>query len=138
MIDSIFIHCTAQTLRYLFGFLVCDDTVSLDAFLNPSQHELVHSVKTKWMTSTAANDDSLTETYLSKCVAPTSVVMWFWNRSGQRRWLHSSLFTQFHYQSFEQYTAFLTCNADFYTKERYTTSFILCLYHVYTMFIACL
>lgn len=121
-ISSFFSKVTAPTLRYLFGFLVNHDTVTAHDFLYASPAKgTSHKICTRYMPE--SRNEEYTELYLDKCVAPTSVVVWFWNRTGQNKWLHYILLTGFNYQSFDQFSSFVECGFNFYTKERYVVFF---------------
>jgi len=132
IIASFFTNVTAPTIRSLFGFILNHRTTTFREFVSPPTNQDCFVVKTKWVLE-SGQSDTRTEKYLSHCVAPTSVVMWFWRRTGQDAWLPSLLLTGYHYQNFEQLKAYITCGFDFYTQQRYTdvhfsTMYIICIY----------
>ena len=118
-IGNMYVGVTAPTLRNLFGFILNDDGITYDEFMNPAADDECFTLRTKWIHKNDHKEDIRCEKYLSKCVAPTSVIMWFWRRTGQDSWLPSLLLTDYHYQSYDQFAAYIRCGFDFYTKERY-------------------
>ena len=136
IIAGFYSNVTTQTLSYLFGFIVNDYTLSAKRFLSTTSAEHSHFVTTAWI----HEDDTvktLRESYMNKCIAPSSVIIWFRDRTKQHELISALSITGWSYQSFKQYTALRGCLFDFYTKERYLDSiiFILSIYYTYIMYI---
>lgn len=128
-IASILTTVTFETQRYVFGLILNMPRISSADFLNPPAAAPCHTIRTRCVLN-GVRGKVQTERYLNNAIAPTSVVMWFWRRTNLFNSIHPLLFTGYHYQSLEQFRAFIGCNFDFFTVERYVN-----LFYVYRRYI---